>query len=89
MNGGEDGTDLRLNTCWKNVGFTGRPAWDWEEGLCLWIFIQGPNMSCALFTHLHISQNSNELLTHLALAVGGRTGFGRESKASDEVNQIL
>ena len=38
-----------------------------------------------LFAHLHISQNSNELLTHLALAVGGRTGFGRESKASAEV----
>ena len=37
-----------------------------------------------LFAHLHISQNSNELLTHLALAVGGRTGFGRESKASAE-----
>ena len=41
-----------------------------------------------LFAHLHISQNSNEL-THLALAVGGRTGFGRESKASDEVATIF
>ena len=42
-----------------------------------------------LITHLHISQNSNELLTHLALAVGGRTGFGRESKASAEVATIF
>ena len=41
-----------------------------------------------LFAHLHISQNSNEL-THLALAVGGRTGFGRESKASAEVATIF
>ena len=42
-----------------------------------------------LFTHLHISQNSDEQLTHLALAVGGRTGFGRESKASAEVATIF
>ena len=48
---------------------------------CLWLLVQGPDMGKPPMSE---SQNTKRM-THLALAIGGRRDFGRQSKAMDEV----